>query len=121
MKIEIHAAPVFWLHMTLEQVEVLEKAARWHYDGTCHASVLPGGFIYGWLNTLHFFAEYPGPDKPTLRADFRSLDLTLKILENRSILKEDSEIVLADEINRSVRLALGTANENIGKIHIKVE
>lgn len=121
MKIEIHAVAKFWIDLSPDHVAVLEKAAKWHYDGVCRMSAMHGGFIYGWKNIT---TPYPGQEEvPKCSASFRDLDLCLKILEIAGSImfpdQIDQERVF--EMRRYFHSALRMANENMGDIIFHVE
>lgn len=121
MNIEIHAKPIFWLEMTLEQAELLSKAAKMHYDGTCISAAERGGFIYGWINHLIFADVQKDRAEPAkVQGDFHNLDICLKILE-MTIGLTTEEKVMAGGIRNAFHRALVTANEEMSKILISLE
>lgn len=122
MKIEIHAVAKFWVGLTLAHVEVLKKAADWHYDAVCQAAAKPGGFIFGWHNTLVFCSE-EGAELPNCQASFRDLDTCLKILEiaNRVCIPEPENQKIVCELRDSFHKAFRLANEKMSEIIFTVE
>ena len=117
MKIQIVAAPKFLLPLTLSQVDLLMKLGLMHYDHTCNAAVRVGGFIYGWNNRVTFSAEEAEHPSPCV-ANFRELDLCLKIMEFPP-LSEDELRDLAD-----MRISFGRAlsrSSEMNKFQIDVE
>lgn len=81
MRIEITMQSIFWLALTREDVEPLVLLAQHHYDGVCKAAARPGGFLYGWLNTVSARVPVDFGDHPLCGADRRQLDTALKICE----------------------------------------
>lgn len=108
MNIKITGQPVFWLTISLLTVEALRKLSKLHYDATCKAAAEPGGFLWGWKNMV----EDEG--KGEVSANFRRLDLSLKICEMadfRLTQLQASEIVLIQDYREAVLKALQRSNE----------
>lgn len=82
MKIEIVSQPLFNLYLPAETIELLLTMSRHHYDGVCKDASAPGGFIYGWKNSVAFMPEEP------VSANWRQLDTMLKICENTEVLHD---------------------------------
>lgn len=80
MRIEITGSPVFHFQLTIEQVLSIQKCAINHYDTVCRNSGMAGGFVYDWVVQTLF------ENSATVRATFRELDLTCKILEMANVL-----------------------------------
>ena len=123
MNIEIAAEPKFWIELSRAQVLVLVKCSTHHYDMVCKSSSQLGGFLYGWHNHILFATENEAdsPDPVKVCGSFRQLDTCLKIMENITILQEQSERELAVEIRVWFRKALHKANNEMPSIHFKVE
>ncbi len=81
MTIEITMQAVFWLSLRRDDLEPLFVLAEHHYDSACRAAAQPRGFLYVW-RVMVSAGLPPGADTPKCRADWRDLDLTLKICEN---------------------------------------
>lgn len=80
MDITITAAPIAWVPLTDQQVDVLITCSQLHYDLLCRRASEPGGFIFGWKNGTRWAAE----QKDLVSAQqvtLRNIDLSLKILE----------------------------------------
>lgn len=73
MKALITAKPMFHLTLDTKTVEALMELSKLHYDRTCAAVSSQGGFLYGWRSAAGMGAD--------CSADFRQLDLTLKLAE----------------------------------------
>lgn len=71
----------FWYTVSLElainkvELEHIMLKASEHYDSVCKGSARQGGFLYGWRNQMNEDFE------AVVSAEFRHLDIILKILE----------------------------------------
>lgn len=84
MNIEITGTPAFHLPLTPIHIDVLMRLSDLHYDVTCKAASKLGGFLYGWNNAITWKEQNREPDddtKYTVQADWRDLDICLKIME----------------------------------------
>lgn len=120
MKIEIHAKPIFWMELSLDQIKVLMKCSKSHYDGTCQNACERGGFLFGWNNWIEFSDTNGNEAPPKVSGDFGQLDLCLKILEMDMLLSKE-EKVTASQIRTAFNLALMTSNIEVSKILVTLE
>lgn len=120
MKTTIHAAPIFYVDLTLAQVTILSELALMHYDAKCNSMALVGGRIYGWMNHVKFeLEENTAVDsKATVRAERGDLDLCLKIMEMPPPSFSKIEIIT---MSRHFRAALQVAAQKLGNIVIEVD
>lgn len=56
-QIEITWSPIFWLDLTVEQVNLLMQMSAMHYDARCKQAGQVGGFLYGWSNQVRWRDE----------------------------------------------------------------
>lgn len=81
MQIQIFVRPVYYLQLTLEELEPLLVMSKHHYDSVCRSASSPGGFLFGWYNTLSV-PRLPEQTEPApCQATYRELDVLLKICE----------------------------------------
>lgn len=98
---EIYYKPYFELKLNEQIVDLLMRQSNKHYDMTCREASKQSGFIYGWKNCVEF--------KVTCGANFRQLDLTLKILENFCGALEEAKLQL--EYTTFIRGLLEKSNQ----------
>lgn len=85
--ITITASPVFWVHMTIEEVCSLEIMALNHYDGECQAMARFGGRVYAWKSLIGY--QLTEREPTIVKADWHELDLASKVCENLDALPKD--------------------------------
>lgn len=115
MKALITAKPMFHLTLDVQTVAVLMKLSKAHYDRICAAVSSQGGFLYGWNNAVNMGAD--------CSADFRQLDLTLKIAEMAGIALSFDDGGEAAAIRRYCKFVrnLLKESEQFAKYAIKVK
>ncbi len=117
MIVTIRAKPVFYFELTLAHIEVLWKLSREHYDHKCKDASNIGGFIHGWHNAVTYSDD---GTKAICQADWRQMDLTLKILEciaGRNM----EEIALMADIRLSFNKAMTESIAVVSCIHHDVK
>lgn len=81
IQIGIACEQKFRISVTKPLVDLLTKLGHMHYDRTCKAAVMYGGFIYGWSN-YWALGEKLETDVEDQDVTNRELQLCLKICED---------------------------------------
>lgn len=88
MKIEIYAKPTFKVYLTKTLVESLLECCDTHYSPECIKAGKPGGSIYYWSVNVQL-SESMEDVEPAAMAEFRDLDIALKIMEHPPTMPTD--------------------------------
>lgn len=110
MKIAFTAVPRFQLELTRDQIRVLLKVSKHHYDMTCVSYSRTCGLFYIWNNHA---ANDPDAVGINCFATLNELDIASKCLENVGCLTEPDKLV-AREISQWFRDALLMSNRTLG-------
>lgn len=113
MKITVIARPAFVITITREQITAIAACSKVHYDHTCRAQTLPGGFIYGWLSLLAFS---PTEFDFEVTLERRQIDLACKILE----MPPEKQKLVARSMSDAFHAAWHTAQRELGHLSIPV-
>lgn len=119
MKCTLTAQPIFWIDISLSQVQVLNEMSKMHYDAACRQASMSGGFLYGWHNTRWFEAEQKSAEPIRLKASFRDLDLCLKILEWPPTPMSQADSV--EQMRKSFSSFLAMSNELVPAFSHEIE
>lgn len=82
MKLEgVLYQPKLIIQLTVADVGLLITCSELHYDGTCKAAGIPGGFLRGWKNRVQWAEDSKDTIPVDLIVDFKTCDLVAKITE----------------------------------------
>lgn len=113
--ITIIAKPSFELQLSLQDIEIMQRLAKHHYDATCRSTATTG-FIYRWKSAV----EQQSENEPViLTASWHDFDILSKILEARFWESEDDAARMS-KIMAAVHEAMRVARAAVPSIKIQV-
>lgn len=108
MKIGLTARIEFSLPITQDQIAILTKLAKHHYDAKCKAAP----FLARWASTIEIMKTYePDPDHHTVDATNDQIQTCLKLMEMATALLEPEQITVCRALSRDLSGALHLSNE----------
>lgn len=118
MQVQIFMRPMFYLQLTLEELEPILVMSKHHYDSVCRSASGPGGFLFGWYNTLSV-PRLPDQTEPALcQATYRELDTLLKTCEGLRLAMH-CRLITKEQMDRANHLcALAVAAMERGSIAV---
>ena len=69
------------VRFTPEEIAVMVRCSKCHYDGKCKDLSVQGGLLYGWTNLLAWRTEKGSHDPLEEVLDFSRLDTLCKVVE----------------------------------------
>lgn len=116
IQVEITCRPIFWLDLTLEQVNFMIKQSQRHYDSVCIEASGEGGFMQGWFNHTTWMESTAaiGREPCFVRATWHELDIASKCIETTPMMSA-SEVSFALQLSSIFRRIMNCANEQFEK------
>lgn len=113
--ITVTASPTFELQLSLQDVEIMQRLAKHHYDSTCR---LAGetGFIKRWQSGL--LAQFED-EAVVLTASWYDLDILSKILESR-FWESENDAARMSKISITIGEAMRIARAEVSGVRIPV-